>query len=192
MSKKVSNTLYGNKQLFIDGQLKNVDNMATDELVQHFKSLYVLCFTDEFFDNEYFDNVTIFEAFLSEKKLENYYKNVSLIRSPFSILNNDIMKNSICIISNDVMSNLEHKPSDDYNEYTLVVPIFTISKSDVKLYLSQFKNGLLEDYFKIKFATSIRSVRGTLEESLPKEKIGLRLRLRRAACDGFLAQFRIL
>lgn len=151
MSKKVSNTLYGNKQLFIDGQLKNVDNMTTDELVQHFKSLYVLCFTDEFFDNEYFDNVTIFEAFLSEKKLENYYKNVTLIRSPFSILNNDIMKNSICIISNDVMSNLEHKPSDDYNEYTLVVPIFTISKSDVKLYLSQFRNGLLEDYFKIKF-----------------------------------------
>ena len=50
MSTKVSNTLYGNKQLFIEGQLKNIDNMGTDELVSNFKSLYVLCMTDEFFD----------------------------------------------------------------------------------------------------------------------------------------------
>uniref|UniRef100_A0A6C0H245 Uncharacterized protein n=1 Tax=viral metagenome TaxID=1070528 RepID=A0A6C0H245_9ZZZZ len=151
MSNKVSNTLYGNKQLFIDGQLKNVDNMAIDELVCNFKSLYVLTLTDEFFDNEYFDNISIFEPILSEKKLENYYKNVCLIKASFSILNNDIMKNSICIISKEAINDLEHKPRDEYNEYTLVVPIFTICKSDIKLYLSQFKNNLLEDYFKIKF-----------------------------------------
>ena len=69
MSKKVSNTLYGLKQLFIDGQLRNIDNMSVDELVINFKTVYVLCFKDEFFDNEYFDNLTIFESILSEKKL---------------------------------------------------------------------------------------------------------------------------
>ena len=148
---KVSNTLYGNKQLFIEGQLKNIDNMNVDELVHQFKSIYVLAFTDEFFDNEYFDNISIFEPILSEKKLENYYKNVCLMKIPFSVLNNDIMKNSISIISKDVIDLLEHKPSNEYNEYTIIVPIFTISKSDIKLYLSQFKNGLLDDYFKIKF-----------------------------------------
>jgi len=151
MSKKVSNTLYGLKQLFIDGQLRNIDNMTVDELVSNFKTVYVLCFTDEFFDNEYFDNLTIFESILSEKKLEAYYKNVCLIKCPFKILNNEILKNSISIVSLDVINELEHKPDDQYNEHTLIVPIFTISKSDVKLYLSQFKNCLLEDYFKIKF-----------------------------------------
>jgi hypothetical protein len=151
MSKKVSNTLYGNKQLFIEGQLKNVDNMIVDELYQNFKCLYVLVFTDEFFDDEYFDNISIYEQVLSEKKLENYYKNVCLIKAPFSILQNELMKNSICIISNDIINNLIHKPDDEYNENTLVVPIFTIAKSDIKLYLSQFKNCLLDDYFKLKF-----------------------------------------
>lgn len=151
MSTKVSNTLYGNKQLFIEGQLKNIDNMGTDELVHNFKSLYILCFTDEFFDNEYFDNISIFESALSERKLENYYKNVCLLKAPFSVLNNDILRNSISIITQDIIGMLEHKPGDTYNNHTLVVPIFTISKSDIKLYLSQFKNYLLEDYFKIKF-----------------------------------------
>ena len=42
MSKKVSNTLYGLKQLFIDGQLRNIDNMSVDELVINFKTVYVL------------------------------------------------------------------------------------------------------------------------------------------------------
>jgi len=172
MSTKVSNTLYGNKQLFIEGQLKNIDNMGTDELVQNFKSLYVLCFTDEFFDNEYFDNISIFESALSEKKLENYYKNVCLLKAPFSILNNDILKNSISIITHDTIIDLEHKPIDNYNNYTLIVPIFTISKSDIKLYLSQFKNYLLEDYFKIKFLNyyfgnikKIKDVRYMIENS---------------------------
>lgn len=151
MSKKVSNTLYGNKQLFIEGQLKNIDSMDTDSLVKQFKSIYVLAFTDEFFDDEYFDNISIFEPILSERKLEAYYQNTCLIRAPFSILNNDIMKNSISIISGDVIEQLLHKPIDSYNDHTLVVPIFTISKSDIKLYLSQFKNCLLEDYCKIKF-----------------------------------------
>ena len=151
MSKKVSNTLYGLKQLFIDGQLRNIDNMTVDELVTNFKTVYALCFTDEFFDNEYFDNLTIFESILSEKKLETYYKNVCLIKCPFKILNNEILKNSISIVSLEVINELEHKPDDQYIEHTLIVPIFTISKSDVKLYLSQFKNCLLEDYFKIKF-----------------------------------------
>ena len=151
MSKKVSNTLYGLKQLFIDGQLRNIDNMSVDELVINFKTVHVLCFTDEFFDNEYFDNLTIFESILSEKKLEAYYKNVCLIKCPFKILNNEILKNSISIVSLEIINELEHKPDDQYNEHTLIVPIFTISKSDVKLYLSQFKNCLLEDYFKIKF-----------------------------------------
>lgn len=151
MSKRVSNTLYGNKQLFIEGQLKNIDNMIPDELYKHFKSLYVLAFTDEFFDDEYFDNISIFEQVLSEKKLENYYKNVCLLKAPFSILNNDIMKNSISIVSNEIINNLPHKPNDEYNDYTLIVPIFTISKSDIKLYLAQFKNCLLDDYFKVKF-----------------------------------------
>jgi hypothetical protein len=151
MSRKVSNTLYGNKQLFVDGQLKNIDHMTTDELYNQFKSLYVLVFTDEYFDNENFDNLSIFETVLQEKKLENYYKHVCLIRCPFKVLNNDIIKHSISIISNDIIKELDHKPTDNYNEYTLVAPIFTISKSDIKLYLSQFKNCLLEDYFKIKF-----------------------------------------
>ena len=95
MSKKVSNTLYGNKQLFIEGQLKNIDSMDTDSLVKQFKSIYVLAFTDEFFDDEYFDNISIFEPILSERKLEAYYQNTCLIRAPFSILNNDIMKNYV-------------------------------------------------------------------------------------------------
>jgi len=151
MSKKVSNTLYGNKQLFIEGQLKNIDNMTNDDLYQNFKNIYVLSFTDEFFDDEYFDNISIFEQVLSEKKLDTYYKNVCLMKAPFSIINNDIMKNSITIISNEIINNLMHKPDAEYNEYTLVVPIFTISKSDIKLYLSQFRNSLLDDYFKIKF-----------------------------------------
>jgi hypothetical protein len=151
MSKKVSNTLYGNKQLFVDGQLKNIDQMSVDELYGHFKSLYVLAFTDEFFDNENFDNLSIFETVLQEKKLENYYKNVCLIRCPFKVLSNDIIRHSISIINIDIIKNLDHKPEDQYNDYTLVAPIFTISKSDIKLYLSQFKNYLLDDYFKIKF-----------------------------------------
>jgi len=151
MSKKVSNTLYGNKQLFVDGQLKNIDQMSSDELYHQFKSLYVLGFTDEFFDNENFDNLSIFEPVLQEKKLENYYKNVCLIRCPFKVLTNDIIRHSITIINIDIIKELDHKPEGEYNDYTLVAPIFTISKSDIKLYLSQFKNCLLEDYFKIKF-----------------------------------------
>lgn len=150
-SNKVSNTLYGNKQLFVENVLKNIDNLSIDELYHEFKNLYVLCITDEFFDDENFDNISIFEPVLSSSKLENYYKNVCLIRAPFKILNNDIMKNSISIISNDIINLLDHKPEDNYNEYTLVVPIMTISKSDIKLYLSQYKNELLNDYFKIKF-----------------------------------------
>ena len=125
MSKKVSNTLYGLKQLFIDGQLRNIDNMSVDELVINFKTVYVLCFTDEFFDNEYFDNLTIFESILSEKKLEAYYKNVCLIKCPFKILNNEILKNSISIVSLEIINELEHKPDDQYNDHTLIVPIFT-------------------------------------------------------------------
>ena len=151
MSKKVSNTLYGNKQLFVEGVLKNVDNMGIDELVSSFKSLYVICFSDEFFDSPNFDNLSIFESVLSESKLQDYYKNVCLIKAPFKILNNDIMKNSISIISNDIISLLEHKPTNEYLEHTLVVPVMTIAKSDIKLYLSQFKNELLDDYCKIKF-----------------------------------------
>jgi hypothetical protein len=173
MSNKVSNTLYGNKQLFIEGQLKNIDNMGTEELIINFKSLYVLCFTDEFFDNEYFDNISIFESALSEKKLDNYYKNVCLLKAPFSVLNNDILRNSISIITQDIISELEHKPHEDtYNNHTLVIPIFTISKSDIKLYLSQFKNYLLEDYFKIKFLNyyfgnikKIKDIRYMIENS---------------------------
>jgi hypothetical protein len=61
------------------------------------------------------------------------------------------MKNSISIISNDIISLLEHKPTNEYLEHTLVVPVMTIAKSDIKLYLSQFKNELLDDYCKIKF-----------------------------------------
>lgn len=150
-SNKVSNTLYGNKQLFIEGVLKNIDNLSIDELYKEFKQIYVLCIIDEFFDDEKFDNISIFEPVLSSSKLNNYYKNVCLIKAPFKILNNDIMKNSISIISNDIITLLNHKPDDQYNEYTLVVPIMTICKSDIKLYLSQFKNELLNDYFKIKF-----------------------------------------
>jgi len=148
---KVSNTLYGNKNLFVEGQLKNIDSMTTDELVHQFKFMYIICFSDEFFDNEYFDNISIFEPILSERKLDNYYKNICVLKAPFSILNNDILKNSITLLTNDVVGLLEHKPKDEYGAHVLVVPIFTISKTDIKLYLSQFKNCLLEDYFKIKF-----------------------------------------
>jgi len=151
MSRKVSNSLYGNKQLFVDGQLKNIDNMTNDELYHQFKSIFILGFTDEFFDDENFDNRSIFETALQERKLENYYKNICLIRCPFKVLNNDMIKKSLTIISNDIIKELIHKPEGEYNEHTLVAPIFTISKSDIKLYLSQFKNCLLEDYFKIKF-----------------------------------------